>query len=94
MARRGSDAVVLAGAAVTAARVLRRDFSGRVFSRFASVAMKRGMRSGSPGWLYAAAASTGIHYFLRFIAREEEVLAIKLRPGDAIEVRHLLPPAK
>jgi hypothetical protein len=88
MARSRGDALVLAGAAITAARVVRRNFSARIFSRFASMALRRGMRSGSPGWLYASAAATGLQMFTRFVARKETVLSVKLEPGQAIEVRH------
>jgi hypothetical protein len=88
MARSRGDALILAGAAVTAARVVRRNFTARLFSRFASIALRRGMRSGSRGWLYASAAATGLHLLTRFVARRESVLSVKLDPGQAIEVRH------
>jgi hypothetical protein len=85
--RRTSDAFVAAGAAASAARVLRRGYTARVISRFASSALRRGMRSGSRGWLYAGAAASALRLLHSVVGRKEDVLSIKLRPGEALEIR-------
>jgi hypothetical protein len=83
------DAIVVAGAAASAARVLRKDFSARVIARFASTALRRGMHSGSRGWLYAGAAASGLRLLQSVVGRKEEVLSIKLHPGEALEIREI-----
>jgi len=88
------DAVFLAGAALTAARVARRGWSAKLVSRVASTALNRGMRSGSRGWLYVGACASALQIVQRFVEPREETFKIKLEPGDAIEIRHLPPPAK
>jgi hypothetical protein len=88
MARR-SDALVAVGAAASAARVLRKDFSARVMARIASTSLRRGMHSGSRGWFYVAAAVSGLRLLHRFTGRKEEVLSIRLRPGEALEIREI-----
>ncbi|MFI5053286.1 MAG: hypothetical protein ACHQDE_02900 [Acidimicrobiia bacterium] len=89
MAGRRSDALVAVGAAASAARVLRRGFSARIISRFASSALRRGMHSGSRGWLYAGAAASGLKLLQSVVGRKEDVFSIRLRPGEAIEVREI-----
>jgi hypothetical protein len=83
------DAIVVAGAAASAARVLRKDFSARVIARFASTALRRGMHSGSRGWLYAGAAASGFRFLQSVAGRKEEVLSIKLRPGETLQIREI-----
>ena len=88
MARRArSDAFVAIGAAASAVRVLRKDFSARVVARFASTALRRGMHSGSRGWLYVGAAASGLKLLQSVAGRKEEVLSVKLRPGERLEIR-------
>jgi hypothetical protein len=90
MARRGrGDALVVAGAAVSAARVLRKDFSSRIIARIASVSLRRGMHSGNRGWLYVAAAASGLRILAKYTGRKEEVLSIRLRPGESISIREI-----
>jgi len=91
MARSRSDAIVAVGAAASAARVLRKDFSARIIARFASTALRRGMHSGSRGWLYAGAAASGLRLFATFVGRKEDVLSIRLRPGERLEIREIPP---
>jgi hypothetical protein len=86
---RKSDAFIAAGAAVSAARVLRKDFSARVIARVGSTALRRGMHSGSRGWFYVAAAATGLRLVHRYTGRREEVVSIKLRPGESFEIREI-----
>jgi len=86
---RRSDAIIVAGAAASAARVLRKDFSSQVIARFASTALRRGMRSGSRGWLYAGAAASGLRLLHKYAGRTEEVFSIRLRPGEALEIREI-----
>jgi hypothetical protein len=85
--RNRSDIIVAAGAAVAAGRVLRKDFSARIIARFASTALRRGMHSGSKAWLYAGAAASGLKLLQSVAGRKEEVLSIKLRPGESFEIR-------
>jgi len=87
MARR--DTVVALGAAAAAARVLRRDVSSRLTARIGSAALRRGMHSGSRAWFYVAAGATGVRLFHRYLGRREDVLSIKLRPGESIEIREI-----
>jgi hypothetical protein len=82
MARK--DAIVVAGAAASAARVLRKDFGARVFAKVASTSLRRGMHSGSRGWIYIAAAASGARLLHKYAGRKEESLSIKLRPGQTI----------
>jgi hypothetical protein len=90
MARRSSsDAIVVAGAAASAARVLRKDFSAKIISRVGSTALRRGMHSGSRGWLYVAAAASGARMLHKYAGRKEEVLSIKLLPGESLQIREI-----
>lgn len=66
-----------------------RDYLTRVTSRVATTALRRGMRSGSRGWLYIAAAAQGLRLFQRVVAPKPEVFRIKLRPGEGIEIREI-----
>jgi hypothetical protein len=91
VARSRSDAIVVAGAAASAARVLRKDVASRVMVKVASVSLRRGMRSGRRGWLYVAAAATGLRMAHKYLGRKEEVLSIRLRPGESLSIREILP---
>jgi hypothetical protein len=88
MARK-SDAFIAVGAAASAARVLRKDVSARVIARVGRTALRRGMRSGSRGWFYVAAGATGLRLLNKYTGRKEEVLSIKLRPGQSFEIREI-----
>jgi hypothetical protein len=83
------DAIVVAGAAASAARVLRKDFSAKIISRVGSAALRRGMHSGSKGWLYVAAAASGARLLRKYAGRQEEVLSIRLKPGQSIRIREI-----
>jgi hypothetical protein len=87
--RSRGDALVAVGAAASAARVLRKDFSSRIISRFASIALRRGMHSGSKGWLYVGAAASGLKLLQSVVGRKADVFSIKLRPGEALEIREI-----
>jgi hypothetical protein len=84
---RKTDVFVAAAASASAVRVLRRGFVARYVSRFATYAMRRGMRSSSRGWLYAGAAASGIRLLHTYVGRTEETYRIKLKPGEALEIR-------
>jgi hypothetical protein len=88
-ARSKGDAIVAIGAAASAARVLRKDFSARFIARFASTALRRGMHSGSKAWLYAGAAASGLKLLHSVTGRKEDVLSIRLRPGESFEIREI-----
>lgn len=87
MARR--DTLVAVGAAASAARLIRRDLTSRITARIGSSALRRGMRSGNRAWFYVAAGATGVRLAHRYLGRKEETLAIRLRPGDAIQIREI-----
>jgi len=87
--RSRSDAIVAVGAAASTARVLGKDYSATIIARVASTALRRGMRSGSKGWLYVGAAATGLRLLQSVVGRKEDVLALKLQPGEAIEIREI-----
>jgi hypothetical protein len=88
MARR-SDAFVAVGAAASAARVIRKDVSARVIARVGSTALRKGMRSGNRAWFYVAAGATGLRLFHKYVGRTEDVLSIKLRPGESLQIREI-----
>jgi len=89
MASGRRDALIAAGAAASAARVLRRDVTSRFTARIGSAALRRGMRSGNRAWFYVAAGATGLRLLHKYAGRKEEVFSFKLRPGDAIQIREI-----
>jgi hypothetical protein len=84
-----SDAFIAVGAAASAARVIRKDFSARIISRVGSTALRRGMHSGNRGWFYVAAAASGLRMLHKYTGRTEDILSIKLRPGESFEIREI-----
>jgi hypothetical protein len=88
MASSRTEALVVAGAAAAGARLLRRDLSAHFTSTVARFAMRRGLRHGSRPWLYVAAGATTLQILQRFISPRPEVVRMKLRPGDALEITH------
>jgi hypothetical protein len=84
-----SDAIVAIGAAASAARVLRKDFTSKITARVGSAALRRGMHSGNRGWFYLAAAATGMRVLHKYAGRKEDVLSIKLRPGESLMIREI-----
>jgi hypothetical protein len=88
MARR--DALVAVGAAAAAARVVRKDFTSRLTARIGSAALRRGMHSGNRTWFYVAAGATGVRLAAKYLGRKEEVLSVRLRPGESIQVREIV----
>jgi hypothetical protein len=89
MAAKRSDALIAVGAAASAARVLRKDYASRLTARISSAALRRGMHSGNRAWFYVAAGATGLRLLHKYTGRKEDVFAIKLRPGDAIQIREI-----
>lgn len=87
MARR--DALIAVGAAASAARVLRKDFTSRVTARVGSAALRRGMHSGNRAWFYVAAGATGLRLAHKYLGRKEDVFSFRLRPGEAVEIREI-----
>jgi hypothetical protein len=84
-----SDAFIAAGAAASAARVIRKDFTSRITARIGSTALRKGMHSGNRAWFYVAAAATGMRLLHKYAGRTEDVLTIKLRPGERLEFREI-----
>ena len=87
--RRTADTALALGAALSAARVLRRGWAARFVSRFASIALRKGMSNGSRGWIYAGAAASTLRLAHKYMGRTEEVYRFKLRPGERVEVREV-----
>ena len=77
------------GAAASAARVIRKDVSARVIARVGSTALRKGMRSGNRAWFYVAAGATGLRLFHKYVGRTEDILTIKLRPGESLQIREI-----
>jgi hypothetical protein len=48
------------------------------------------MHSGNRGWYYVAAGATGIRLAQRYLGRKEDVLRIKLRPGESIHINEIV----
>jgi hypothetical protein len=88
MAPSNREAFLIAGAAATAARMARRGWSARIVARLSSTALRKGMHGGSRGWLYVAAGAQALKLLQSVAGRKEEVFTLKLRPGDAFEIRH------
>ena len=86
---RGGEVLVAAGAALAAAQVLRKGWVARFTSRFASVALRRGMHSGSKAWLYAGAAASGFKLLHSVAGRKEEVTRIKLGKGESLQITQI-----
>jgi hypothetical protein len=89
MAARRSDAFIAVGAAASAARVLRKDFTSRVVARVASTALRKGMHSGNRAWFYVAAGATGLRIAHKYLGRKDDILSIKLRPGESLQIREI-----
>ena len=89
MARR-SDAFIAVGAAASAARVIRKDFTSRVVARVGSTALRKGMHSGNRAWFYLAAGATGVRLAHKYLGRKEEVFSVRLRPGESVQIREIL----
>ena len=66
MARK-SDAFIAVGAAASAARVIRKDFTSRVVARVGSTALRKGMHSGNRAWFYVAAGATGLRLLHKYV---------------------------
>jgi len=86
---RGRDYLIAAGAAVVAGRTMRKDWAARNLSRVRSAALRRGVQSNSPGWLYLGATLEGLQVLRRFTARKPEIVRIELRSGESIEIREI-----
>jgi hypothetical protein len=84
-----SDAIVAIGAAASAARVLRKDFTSKITSQVGSAALRRGMHSGNRAWFYVAAAATGMRLLHKYTGRKEDVLSIRLQPGESLQIREI-----
>ena len=87
MARR--DALVAVGAAASAARVLRKDIVSRWTARIGSTALRKGMHSGNRAWFYVAAGATGLRLLHKYTGRTEDILTMKLKPGERLEIREI-----
>jgi hypothetical protein len=47
------------------------------------------MHSGNRAWFYVAAAATGLRVLHKYTGRTEDILSIKLRPGESFEIREI-----
>jgi hypothetical protein len=84
-----SDAFIAVGAAASAARVIRKDFTSRIVARVGSTALRKGMHSGNRAWFYVAAGATGLRLLHKYTGRTEDILTMKLKPGERIEIREI-----
>lgn len=87
--KRSTEAFVAAGAVVSAARVLQKGVVARYTARFATYAIRRGMRSRSRAWLYVGAAATGARFVHRYVGRTEETYRFQLGRGESVEIREV-----
>jgi len=86
---RKSDAFIAAGAAASAVRVVRKDFTSRIVARVGSTALRKGMHSGNRAWFYVAAGATGLRLLHKYTGRTEDIRSFKLKPGERIEIREI-----
>jgi hypothetical protein len=84
------DTLVAVGAAAAAARLVRKDLVSKMTAAVGAAALRRGMHSGNRGWYYIAAGATGIRLAQRYLGRKEDVLRVKLRPGESIQINEIV----
>jgi hypothetical protein len=60
-----------------------------LIARGGSTALRKGMHSGNRAWFYVAAAATGARLLHKYTGRTEDVLTVKLRPGERLEFREI-----
>ena len=58
-------------------------------ARVGSTALRKGMHSGNRAWFYVAAAATGFRLLHKYVGRTEDILTLKLKPGEAFEIREI-----
>ena len=88
MARK--DTLVALGAAAAAARLVRKDLVSKATAAVGAAALRRGMHSGNRGWYYIAAGATGLRLAQRYLGRKQDVLTLKLRPGESLQIREII----
>jgi hypothetical protein len=88
MASSRTEAFVVAGAVAAGARLLRRDIRAQLTGSVARFALRRGLRHGSRPWLYVAAGATTLQVLQRITSPKPEVMRMKLRPGQSLEIAH------
>jgi len=88
--RRSGDTVVAIGAVASAVSVVRKGWSARSLATFTTIALRRAASGGSRGLLYVGAAATGLRVLHRAVGKREDILRIKLKPGQALEIREIV----
>jgi hypothetical protein len=63
--------------------------TARLSSRVAKEAWRRAMRTGSRTWLSVAVGAQGLRLVQRVTSPKPEVFRLKLRPGEAVEIREV-----
>ena len=63
--------------------------TARLTSRVSREALRRGVRTGSRTWFYVFAGAQGVRLLQRVVSPRPEVFCLKLRPGEAIEIREV-----
>jgi hypothetical protein len=63
--------------------------TARLTSRVAREAFRRGVRGGSRTWFYVYVGAQGLRLVQRVTSARPEVLRLKLRPGETIEIREV-----
>jgi hypothetical protein len=47
------------------------------------------MHSGNRAWFYVAAGATGLRLAHKYLGRTEDILTLKVNPGDRLEIREI-----
>ncbi len=62
--------------------------------RLSRTGLRRGTRDGSQAWLWVGLAATAVRVLRRLLAEPGAVERFELRPGEAVEIRTVRPPAE
>ena len=63
--------------------------TSRLTSRVSREAFRRSVRTGSRTWFYVFAVAQGVRVLQRVVSPRPEVFRLKLRPGEAVEIREV-----
>ncbi len=86
-----SDAFIAVGAAASAAQVIRKrlHLAHRGAGRFHPRSARVHAHSGNRAWFYVAAGATGLRLLHTYTGRTEDILTMKLKPGERLEIREI-----
>jgi hypothetical protein len=63
--------------------------TARLTARVSREAFRRGVRTGSRTWFYVFIGAQGLRLVQRVVSPRPEVFRLKLRPGEAVEIREV-----